>query len=137
MSIWVAVVQPKTRRVLLARRAPHTTNGGKWNFFGGGVDPGEHPLATAIRELREESGLTAVRRDLIPLGEAQSPSKLNILFGLIVPDEVIPKLNGESSAWAWVPVAELAERGDLHPSTALLRPHLERWIDQTPRMSSI
>lgn len=34
---------------------------GKWNGFGGKVEPGEMPVWAAVRELREESGLSATR----------------------------------------------------------------------------
>lgn len=41
-------------RVLLARRLAHAHQGGKWEFPGGKVEPGEAPEAALIRELREE-----------------------------------------------------------------------------------
>jgi len=128
MSVWVAVVCPGSRRVLLARRAAHASNGNKWNFFGGGVDHGENPMATAIRELSEESGLSARHTELIPLGEVRAPGKLNVLYGLTVQTEVKPTLNTESSAWAWVPMLGLDARKDLHPSTVLLLPRLFEWM---------
>jgi len=47
-------------KVWLGRRArsPGPRN---WQFPQGGVDEGEAPLAAAVRELREETGVTSVR----------------------------------------------------------------------------
>jgi ADP-ribose pyrophosphatase YjhB (NUDIX family) len=44
-------------RVLLARLSVLEIDVGSWTLPGGGVHPGEHPDAAAVRELREETGL--------------------------------------------------------------------------------
>ena len=51
----LATVQ-NVEHVLLVRRA-HAPYAGYWAFPGGHVDPGEHPLEAAVRELDEETGL--------------------------------------------------------------------------------
>ena len=137
ISVWVAVVCSSTHRVLLARRAPTTRNAGQWNFFGGGVDPGERPLKTAIREVKEEAGIIATRQELVALGEAMTPAKRNILFGLLQDDEFAPVLNGESTHWEWSPVDSLHGRKDLHLPTSLFLGHLSGWVAQFPRRQSI
>jgi 8-oxo-dGTP pyrophosphatase MutT (NUDIX family) len=48
-------------RVLLVRHRNH----GRWLQPGGGIEPDEDPAAAAVREIREETGVTAV-----PLGRA-------------------------------------------------------------------
>ncbi len=50
-------------RVLLGMKK-ESFGAGKWNGFGGKVEPDESPLAAAVRELYEESGLTASEQDL-------------------------------------------------------------------------
>jgi len=137
ISIWVAVVSSSSHRVLLARRAPTTRNAGQWNFFGGGMDPGERPMKTAIRELKEEAGIAATRRDLVELGETTTSAKRNILFGMMVDDEFVPSLNGESTHWEWVAVMGLEQRHDLHMPTSLLLGCLSGWLAQFPRLTSV
>jgi 8-oxo-dGTP pyrophosphatase MutT (NUDIX family) len=57
------VVHPETRRVLLRWHVRH----GRWLQVGGHGDPGEHdPLAVALREAVEETGLS----DLVPWPDA-------------------------------------------------------------------
>lgn len=132
VSVWVAVVCSSTHRVLLARRAPTTRNSGRWNFFGGGLDPGERPHKTALRELKEEAGIDATHQELIVLGEALTPNKRNVLFALLQDDEFAPILNGESTHWEWVHMTELSHRTDLHQPTELLTDCLLDWRARLP-----
>ena len=131
-SVWVAVFCPSSFRVLLAQRAPTTRNAGQWNFFGGGVDPGERPVKTALRELKEEAGILTTRHNLVILGEAITPAKRNLLFGLPQEDEFAPILNGESTQWQWLHVDDLPLRQDLHLSTSLLAGSLLGWAATFP-----
>lgn len=44
-------------RVLLCRMSADSATPGRWTLPGGGVDHGEDPAQTAVRELQEETGL--------------------------------------------------------------------------------
>ena len=48
-------------RVLLAKRAAGAHQGGRWEFPGGKVEPGESAAAALARELREELGVELLR----------------------------------------------------------------------------
>jgi len=52
-------------RVVLVRQYRHLQQGPSWELPGGGVQPGEDPLAAAQRELREESGYRAGRLEFL------------------------------------------------------------------------
>lgn len=52
----VAVVKSGSH-VLVTRRHPDKSQGGKWEFPGGGSRSGEEPLETMLRELSEETGI--------------------------------------------------------------------------------
>lgn len=59
---WVHVVPfDATHRVLLVRQYRHPIQEFSWEFPGGGADAGEALLATAKRELREETGAVGKR----------------------------------------------------------------------------
>lgn len=44
--------------ILLTRIAPRSDGAGLWTLPGGGLDWGEHPDTTVVREVYEETGLT-------------------------------------------------------------------------------
>ena len=46
------------RQVLLLKRPDNVHQGGFWSFPGGKVNEGETPLDAAVREFREETGLS-------------------------------------------------------------------------------
>ncbi|MDT0341655.1 NUDIX domain-containing protein [Streptomyces litchfieldiae] len=68
MTLLVAAVvvhDPDTDRVVLLRRGPRAKFGrGLWDLPVGKSDPGEPITATAVRELKEETGLIADPADL-------------------------------------------------------------------------
>lgn len=132
VSVWVAVVCPDSGRVLLAKRARTTRNANRWNFFGGGVDPGEHPEDTALRELHEEAGIDARLADLIYLGQANTRAKRNLLYVITAEAEFAPVLNHESQEWRWIALTELIGHPALHAPTRQLSPMLRQWADSLP-----
>ncbi len=70
-GVWhlVAVVYSVTHdgRVLVTKRAPNKDWGGYWEITGGSVLKGEKPVEGALRELREETGITVAAADLHPV----------------------------------------------------------------------
>lgn len=54
----IAVVIHQNKVLLVKRKNP--PNAGSWGFPGGHVEPGETALAAAVRELAEETSVTAV-----------------------------------------------------------------------------
>jgi 8-oxo-dGTP diphosphatase len=51
--------------VLIAKRRQGLSNGGRWEFPGGTLEPGESPEAALMRELDEEFGARAQVLDLV------------------------------------------------------------------------
>jgi len=52
----VAALVREAGRILMSRRRPDQAMPNLWEFPGGKVEPGEHPEAALVRELREELG---------------------------------------------------------------------------------
>ena len=61
----VAALAERDGKLLIARRPEDRHMGGKWEFPGGKLEKGEEPYAAALRELREETGLTAKKWDYL------------------------------------------------------------------------
>ena len=54
----VAVIVSRGNEILLGKRGPHTRQPGKWSFPSGFVERGERVEDAALRETREETGLS-------------------------------------------------------------------------------
>lgn len=89
-------------KVLLLRR-----KNGYWEFPGGGVDWGEDPQQSAIRESREETGLTAENVSFFTItsatykkGEDDKHSVYLVYKGTAKGNDVV--LSGEHDEYRWV-----------------------------------
>jgi 8-oxo-dGTP pyrophosphatase MutT (NUDIX family) len=71
-AVAVFVVDEQSGQVLLCRNAGQT----HWEAIGGMVEPHEHPLTAAQRELHEETGLLVGLEDLVLLGTVGGPEYL-------------------------------------------------------------
>jgi 8-oxo-dGTP pyrophosphatase MutT (NUDIX family) len=127
--------------VLLVRRTPHARfMAGAWVFPGGAVDPqdgiGHEGLrAAAIRELREEAGITLEPGcELIAFSNWVTPERVRIRFDTwfylaVVPEGQVPRVDGREIVEArWLtPGAALAAAGRGELTIVFpTRRHLER-----------
>ncbi|MGP5261571.1 NUDIX hydrolase [Brachybacterium paraconglomeratum] len=98
--------------VLLVRQVPT----GQWTLVGGCIEPGEEPDTAAIREVREETGITIELDRLLsiralPQGTLHNQDVVQFLnhafVGHPVGDDQPAVGDDESDAVAWVPVDAL------------------------------
>ena len=64
LDVVAGIIQDNQARFLLSQRPAHKHQGGRWEFPGGKVEPGETPAAALSRELEEELGIQAI--DSVP-----------------------------------------------------------------------
>lgn len=103
----VAALVREEGRILMSRRRPDQAMPNLWEFPGGKVEPGEHPEAALVREVREELGCDlAVDRIEEVVFHAYADFDLTMLVyaGRIVAGA--PRAL-EVAEVAWVPATEL------------------------------
>ncbi|MCU0842043.1 MAG: dihydroneopterin triphosphate diphosphatase [Thiobacillaceae bacterium] len=119
----LVVIHTPDRQVLLLERADHP---GWWQSVTGSQDPGETLLETAVREVREETGLDARRHELRDWGYRNvyeiydcyrhryapgTTHNTEHVFGLRLPEALpVTLAPGEHLAWRWLPWREAAEQ---------------------------
>lgn len=104
----------------------HVTGSPHWDIPKGAADPGESPLAAAIRETREETGLAFCQEELLDAGEHpyRADKRLHLFLAyrprasLTLPEccctsfftHVSGKQLPEVDAFQWVPFEEVPKR---------------------------
>ena len=76
----VAAIIESAGRILICRRRPDSPHGGKWEFPGGKVEPGEDLAAALHRELLEELDIRATIAAEITRYEFAYPGRKPILL---------------------------------------------------------
>jgi ADP-ribose pyrophosphatase YjhB (NUDIX family) len=107
-------------QVLLTRNSARGPHPGTWTLPGGGIDHGEDPRATVVREVREETGLACTPGEVLdvtsthfegtaPSGRREDFHALQVVFEATVEDAGEPRVLESGGAAAWVPLAGLGE----------------------------
>ena len=73
LKIACCLVFDKDNRLLLLRRHTDDLGGGLWALPGGKQEPGEAPISTVVREVKEETGLDLHKVEYLGLHELIMP----------------------------------------------------------------
>ena len=107
--------------MLLARISARGFHTGQWALPGGGVDHGEHPTATVVREVAEETGLACtvgrlltaddvLVRGTAPSGRDEEFHSVGLVYEATLeqPDAVLAvETHGTTDAVQWWPLADV------------------------------
>ena len=108
-----ALVRRGDEILLVASRYPNHEQP-LWNLPGGRQQPGELLPETAVRELREETGLNGTVRNLCYVSESYDGDMhfMNFTFEVDASGEpAVPQVQGDHIAGAaWVPIREITQR---------------------------
>jgi ADP-ribose pyrophosphatase YjhB (NUDIX family) len=107
--------------LLLTKTSALAPNPGTWHLPGGGIDHGESPAETVVRELWEETGLRAEAGPLLtvldhhftgtaPNGRQEDFHAIGVIYRATVEDgePYVVERDGTTEAVAWVPLADIA-----------------------------
>ncbi len=103
----------RDNHVLMTQLAEKCTRGGSWTLPGGGMDHGEQPLETLVREVYEETGLHAAEPELLHAGSYSETTygpymAVQLVYRVNMSGEPqVQELGGTTADVAWIPLAKL------------------------------
>jgi 8-oxo-dGTP diphosphatase len=114
-------------KFLIGRRLPTGEMGGRWEFPGGKVDPGETPEIAIRREFREEMGIDVEPGDCIATARFENKSGPSALlaYAITIPSDA-PITLTEHSEIRWATLDEI-EALPFVDSDRLLLPRIREW----------
>jgi len=124
-AVLIAVTErPVPGMILTVRREHLRTHAGQIAFPGGRLDPGEDPVAAALREAGEEILLDAKAVDIVGQIEQYRTVTgfiVTPVIGVIPPDLPLEPHEHEVADWFEAPLDFLLDRANQHERTALFR----------------
>lgn len=127
----IACIVLKDDSVLIAHRNPVGQMGGRWEFPGGKVDPGEDDIQAVIREFREEFGVTVTVGERV--ADAQFVHNGNTVqlhaYRVFVPHDGMQEkyVLTEHSEYKWVSIEEIPSLSFVD-SDMLLYPEVKNYV---------
>lgn len=137
VSVFVLRPEGDSHAVLLLRRSGQGTLEGTWCQVGGAVQPGEKAWQTALREIKEETGLVPRRLYSADVCEqfydiSQDRIEIVPVFVAFVDDGQEVRLNDEHTEYRWVSFREAAQLLPFAGQRSVLTLIRQEFIDSKP-----
>jgi dATP pyrophosphohydrolase len=132
VDVYVLRQRPAGLEALVLRRAQTGRSPGSWECVHGHIDDGETPVQAALRELAEETGMTAMQ--LYNLSQVEMFYSHRLDYVALIPSFAVfveggePVLGGEHDGWEWLGLPQARER--------VSWPRLERGLDHVATLLS-
>jgi len=114
IDVYVIRPLPAEWRVLVMRRALDTRCPTAWETVHGRIEEGEEPEDAALRELREETGLTAMRLYNVTVQpfylHATHTVQMAVVFAAFIAEPAVVKTGPEHMKAEWLNVGAALER---------------------------
>jgi dATP pyrophosphohydrolase len=115
VSVLIVRQSGDSHQLLMACRTPEKYMGGTWQLITGGLEPDEIAWQGALREMREETGLTPrefYRLSTLTTFYRPDNDSLNTspMFCAVVEDAAEVRINAEHSAFEWNDLDEAERR---------------------------
>ncbi len=112
-------------------------NGGHWAFPKGHVEPGETEEETAIREIREETGVDVLvdssYRKVVTYSPHRDVIKDVVYFVAVTDDDKFTRQEGEISRIKWVDMHSAVEHVSYENDKKVLLGAIEHYLNNTSR----
>ncbi len=112
-NVAVIILYNKDKQILLQHRSETATrNPGYWAFFGGGIEKGETPLETVIREAHEELGYTLQNPKIVMVQQPPMQRTMHVFMEEYDPSQKLKLYEGQGMKWISLPYPKEMKMSD-------------------------
>lgn len=122
-SAWIAVQYED--RFLLLQRGKKANNPNQWNLPGGGVEEGEDPRVTVVRELWEEAHIKVKKSDIKFIKRITKGDRQMFFYHIELEEKPKVKIDFESQNFKWKTLDEFPKK--LHYQTKMFHKHRSKF----------